>query len=184
MLVVTRLAKVPAGVKVGNQQYGGEQLNEQVWQWERRGKQVFIRVPSYSIKADKGTDMYESVKNSNLSSILASFDIKAYNKDTTGVVIDVTDFYNSDVMAIGATDAYIRKLILTQAALFAIVGFMIAFIFLLGFKNGMYQSGIVIDFSPGILFIILTVTFSISLFGAVFAIRRIKNVEPASVFRG
>ena len=45
MLVVTRLAKVPAGVKVGNQQYGGEQLNEQVWQWERRDKKVFIRVP-------------------------------------------------------------------------------------------------------------------------------------------
>jgi hypothetical protein len=37
MLVVTRLAKVPAGVKVGNQQYGGEELNEQVWKWERRG---------------------------------------------------------------------------------------------------------------------------------------------------
>lgn len=114
MLVVTRLAKVPAGVKVGNQQYGGEQLNEQVWQWERRGKQVFIRVPSYSIKADKGTDMYESVKNSNLSSILASFDIKAYNKDTTGIVIDVTDFYNGDVMAIGATDA-LRKAYKTTA---------------------------------------------------------------------
>ncbi|RYG05489.1 MAG: DUF5117 domain-containing protein, partial [Chitinophagaceae bacterium] len=114
MLVVTRLAKVPAGVKVGNQQYGGEQLNEQVWQWERRGKQVFIRVPSYSIKADKGTDMYESVKNSNLSSILASFDIKAYNKDTTGIVIDVTDFYNGDIMAIGATDA-LRKAYKTTA---------------------------------------------------------------------
>jgi hypothetical protein len=104
MLVVTRLAKVPAGVKVGNQQYGGEELNEQVWQWERRGKQVFIRVPSYAVRADKNSDMYESVKNSNLSSILASFDIKAYNKDTTGVVIDVTDFYNGDIMAIGATD--------------------------------------------------------------------------------
>lgn len=108
MLVVTRLAKVPSGVKVGNQQYGGEQLNEQVWQWERRGKQIFIRVPSYAVTADKNSDMYESVKNSNLSSILASFEIKAYNKDTTGVVIDVTDFYNGDIMAIGATDA-LRK---------------------------------------------------------------------------
>lgn len=108
MLVVTRLAKVPAGVKVGNQQYGGEQLNEQVWQWERRGKQIFIRVPSYSIRAEQNTDMYQSVKNSNLSTILASFDIKAYNKDTTGVVIDVTDFYNGDIMAIGASDA-LRK---------------------------------------------------------------------------
>lgn len=104
MLVVSRLNKVPSGVKVGNQQYGGEQLNEQVWQWERRGKQVFVRVPSYSVRADSTSDMYQSVKNSNLSTILASFDIKAYNKDTTGVVIDVTDFYNGDIMAIGATD--------------------------------------------------------------------------------
>jgi hypothetical protein len=104
MLIVSRLNKVPSNVKVGNQQYGGEELNEQVWQWERRGKQVFIRVPSYSVRADSTSDMYQSVKNSNLSTILASFEIKAYNKDTTGVVIDVTDFYNGDVMAIGATD--------------------------------------------------------------------------------
>lgn len=109
MLVVTRLAKVPAGVKVGNQQYGGEELNEQVWKWERRGKQIFIRVPSYATKADPKSDMSESVKNSNLDQILASFDVKAYNKDTTGVVIDVTDFYNGDIMAIGATDQ-IRKM--------------------------------------------------------------------------
>ncbi|RZK93266.1 MAG: DUF5117 domain-containing protein [Pedobacter sp.] len=108
MLVVTRLAKVPSGVKVGNQQYGGEQLNEQVWQWERRGKQIFVRVPSYSVRADENSDMYQSVKNSNLSSILAAFEIKAYNKDTTGVIIDATDFYNGDIMAIGASDA-LRK---------------------------------------------------------------------------
>jgi hypothetical protein len=104
MLVVTRLNKVPSGVSVGNQQYGGEQLNEQVWQWERRGKQVLVRVPSYSVRADSTSDMYQSVKNSNLSTIIASFDIKAYNKDTTGVVIDVTEFYGGDVMAISATD--------------------------------------------------------------------------------
>ena len=108
MLVVSRLLKVPTGISVGNQQYGGEELNEQVWQWERRGKQVFIRVPSYSVRADSTSDMYQSVKNSNLSTILAGFDIKAYNKDTTGVVIDVTDFYNGDLMAISATDA-LRK---------------------------------------------------------------------------
>jgi len=109
MLVVTRLAKAPVGIKVGNQQYGGEALNEQVWKWERRGRQVYIRVPSYATKADPNSDMFESVQNSNLPQILAGFEIKAYNKDTTGVVIDVTDFYNGDVMAIGATDA-LRKM--------------------------------------------------------------------------
>ena len=114
MLIVSRLNKVPSGVSVGNQQYGGEELNEQVWQWERRGKQVFVRVPSYSVRADSTSDMYQSVKNSNLSTIIASFDIKAYNKDTSGVVIDVTDFYNGDIMAIGATDE-LRKAYKTTA---------------------------------------------------------------------
>lgn len=104
MLVVSRLNKVPSGITVGNQQYGGEQLNEQVWQWERRGKQIFIRVPSYAVRADSTSEMYQSVRNSNLSTILASFDIKAYNKDSTGVIIDVTDFYNGDTQAISASD--------------------------------------------------------------------------------
>ncbi|MET4082431.1 hypothetical protein ABIB40_002389 [Pedobacter sp. UYP30] len=108
MLVVTRLSKSPTGINVGNQQYGGEELNEQVWKWERKGRKIYIRVPSFSVRADSTSDMYQSVKNSNLSQILASFDIKAYNKDTTAIVIDVTDFYNGDIMAIGATDA-LRK---------------------------------------------------------------------------
>lgn len=104
MLVVTRLAKTPADIKVSNQQYGGEEANDQVWKWERHDKQIFIRVPSFSIRADSTSDMYRSVKNSNLDAVLASFDIKAYNKDTTGVVIDVTDFYGGDVAAIGISD--------------------------------------------------------------------------------
>jgi hypothetical protein len=104
MLVVTRYIKTPTGLKTFGQQYGGEQLNEQVWKWQRHDKQVFIRVPNFSIRADSTSDMYESVKNSNLDAVLASFDIKAFNKDTTGVLIDVSDFYNGDITAIGLSD--------------------------------------------------------------------------------
>jgi hypothetical protein len=104
MEVITRLLRTPAGLKTFGQQYGGEAQNDQVWKWERHDKQVFIRVPSYSIRADSTSDMYQSVKNSNLSAVLAAFDIKAFNKDTTGVVIDVTDFYNGDIAAIGISD--------------------------------------------------------------------------------
>jgi len=104
MLMITRLARTPADIKVSNQQYGGEELNEQVWKWQRHDKQVFIRVPSFTIRADSTTDMYQSVRNSNLDVLLASFDIKAYNKDTTGVIIDVTDFYNGDISAIGISE--------------------------------------------------------------------------------
>lgn len=104
MLVVTRFVKTPVGLKSFGQQYGGEEVNDQVWKWQRHDKQVFVRVPSYSVRADSTSDMYQSVKNSNLDAVLASFDIKAYNKDTTGVLIDVTDMYNGDVAAISLPD--------------------------------------------------------------------------------
>lgn len=97
MLVVTRYAKTPTV----DGTYGGEELNEQVWKWQKRDKQVFIRIPSYRNVAAKGTDMYESVRNSNLDAVLASFDVKAFNKDSSSVVIDVTDLYSKDVQSLG-----------------------------------------------------------------------------------
>ncbi len=97
MLVVTRYAKTPTV----DGTYGGEELNEQVWKWQLREKQVFIRIPSYDNIAAKGTPMYESVLNSNLDAVLASFDVKAFNKDSNSVVIDVTDLYAKDVQSLG-----------------------------------------------------------------------------------
>jgi hypothetical protein len=97
MLAVTRYVKTPAV----NGTYGGEEINEQVWKWEKRDKQVMLRVPSYTNIAADSSEMYESVRNSNLAPILASFDIKALSKDSNGVVIDVTDFFSKDVSALG-----------------------------------------------------------------------------------
>ena len=97
MLVVTRYAKTPTV----DGTYGGEELNEQVWKWQRRDKQVFIRVPSYRNIAAKETEMFEAVRNSNLDAVLSSFEIKALNKDSNSVVIDVTDLYSKDVQSLG-----------------------------------------------------------------------------------
>ncbi len=110
MLAVTRYAKVPAD----DGTYGGEEVNEQVWKWEKRDKQVLIRVPSYINIASEESDMYESVRNSNLSPILVSFDIKAYSKDSSGVVIDVTDFFAKDVSALGLAQATKTKYKITR----------------------------------------------------------------------
>lgn len=97
MLVVTRYAKTPTV----DGTYGGEELNEQVWKWQKRDKQVFIRIPSYRNIAAKETEMFEAVRNSNLDAVLSSFDIKALNKDSNSVVIDVTDLYSKDVQSLG-----------------------------------------------------------------------------------
>ena len=97
MLVVTRYAKTPTV----DGTYGGEELNEQIWKWQKRDKQVFIRIPSYRNIAGQKTDMFESVKNSNLEAVLSAFDIKAINKDSASVVIDVTELFSKDVQSLG-----------------------------------------------------------------------------------
>ena len=86
--------------------------------------------------------------------------------------------------AMGATNSYITRLILTQAFLFAVTGFLIALALLEGFRLGVSNAGLLISFSFGeyLSLFLLTVFISVgsSLF---FSIRTINNVEPASVFR-
>ena len=108
MTVVTRLKKAPAGIGVDRQQYGGEQENQQVWKWEEHGQQIFIRVIDYSLKADSGSTMLLSVQNSSLNTILYAFEIKKHDLVKHTVTIDVTDFYNGDITALGISDT-LRK---------------------------------------------------------------------------
>ncbi|MEZ4829005.1 MAG: FtsX-like permease family protein [Bacteroidia bacterium] len=85
--------------------------------------------------------------------------------------------------AIGATDGYVRKLILTQSLLFALVGFALAWLLLEGFRKGVANAGLVISFSALELTGLFLITLFISVGGSLFAIRKINGVEPASVFR-
>src|SRR5690606_23513690 len=101
MLSVTRYAKTPP--KDGT--YGGEEVNSQVWIWEKIGKKILIKVPSYPNVAGKDSEMYESVRNSNLAPILASFDIMAYGKDSSSWVIELNDFIPKDIAPIGLPQA-------------------------------------------------------------------------------
>ncbi len=85
--------------------------------------------------------------------------------------------------AIGADNKYISRLILTQAMLFSVVGFFIGMVLLEGFRIGVEKSGLIFSFSPLVILIMFSAIGLISLSGASFALMRIKNVEPASVFR-
>jgi putative ABC transport system permease protein len=85
--------------------------------------------------------------------------------------------------AIGASNKYITKLILTQAILFTLTGFLVGFFFLQGFRFGVAKSGLIFSFSLPILFAMFSTISIISLSGASFALRRIRSVEPAAVFR-
>lgn len=85
--------------------------------------------------------------------------------------------------AIGAGNKYISRLILTQALLFSVVGFLIGLLLLEGFRRGVEKSGLIFSFSPLILMAMFATIGVISLSGASFALSRIRSVEPATVFR-
>jgi putative ABC transport system permease protein len=85
---------------------------------------------------------------------------------------------------IGASNGYIIRLILLQAFLFSLVGFVLGYAFIELFRWGVGKAGTVFTYSPAIIVAFFLITLVISLGGAAFAIRRIVSLEPASVFRG
>jgi|SRR5690554_1089662 len=84
--------------------------------------------------------------------------------------------------AIGANKKYVNRLLISQAFLYALIGFGIAFLLLLGFAQGVKNSGLEIDFSLGFISFLLGITLFISIGGSLFAVRKISKLEPASVF--
>jgi putative ABC transport system permease protein len=84
--------------------------------------------------------------------------------------------------AIGANNKFVNRLLITQAFLYALIGFSIAFILLLGFAQGVKNSGLAINFSIGFTSFLLGITLLISIGGSLFAVRKISKLEPASVF--
>ncbi len=94
ILAITRFVKSPAG----SRSYGGEKVNEQTIRWEKGpSDNIFLRVMTIiSVAPDSSQPIAQAVRNSNVDPIAASFEIKAYGKDSTSVVIDVTDFFRLD----------------------------------------------------------------------------------------
>ncbi len=95
-LLVSRIAKTADNIG-----YGGEKSNTQVVRWERTNGNIYLRVVSYENMASEDDPIFRAVQNSNLEPILKTFEVAAYNADTTGVIIDATDLYLDDVAALG-----------------------------------------------------------------------------------
>jgi putative ABC transport system permease protein len=86
--------------------------------------------------------------------------------------------------AIGATDRQVRRLVLTQSLLISALGFVLAMVFVEGFRNGIAKAGTLFDYPLWLRFGFLLITLFLALVGSLFALRRITKLEPAAVFRG
>jgi hypothetical protein len=107
MLLVSRIAKLPANLG-GGFFNSGTKTGERLVAWERFDDKILIKERSYNSVADEALPISISVKSNNYEPILFSFDIAAYSKDSTAVVVDVTKFYNTDVKAISGLSGRLR----------------------------------------------------------------------------
>ncbi len=87
------------------------------------------------------------------------------------------------IKAIGASNGFIRKLILLQAFIISLIGFGISSVLLEGFRSGIANAGTLFSYTLEMRIAFFITTLVIALGGSLFAIRRITSVEPASVFR-
>ncbi|MHB1147733.1 MAG: zinc-dependent metalloprotease [Lutibacter sp.] len=104
MLMVTRIAKNTSN----EQSFGGEETDTQILRWQKKDKQILLRVVSHNIVANEELPVHEAVVNSNFEPVLFAFPIKAFNNDKTSTVIDVTELFTTDVKPLGLPE-YVRK---------------------------------------------------------------------------
>ena len=108
MLLVSRISKLPSGLGGGYVNAGSES-NEQLITWERFQDKILLKVKSYEARANDTLPINLSVKANNYEPTLFAFNIAAFNKDSTSVVIDVTKFYGTDIKAISGISASMRE---------------------------------------------------------------------------
>ncbi|MEI8074912.1 MAG: zinc-dependent metalloprotease [Bacteroidota bacterium] len=110
---ITRFAKVPGGASV----YGGGEVNKQTLKFEKGpSNNVFLRVVTLISMADSSNNISKAVSNSYLDPIGAAFDVKAYGKDSTSTVIEVTDFFKGDNQVVGLDQSDKRQFSLAAIA--------------------------------------------------------------------
>ena len=110
ILAVSRYTKVPTN-SGGRGVYGGELANQQSLAFEKGpSNNIFLRVITLVNAADPKDDIFKAVSNSNLNAITSSFPIAAFSKDSTGVVIEVTDFFKGDNQVVSLNSGTKRNL--------------------------------------------------------------------------
>jgi putative ABC transport system permease protein len=86
------------------------------------------------------------------------------------------------IKAIGGTNGVVRKIILYQSTIYAIVGFSLAIFMVQGFINGTKKT-LNAQLPIELIAFMVVVTLFISVISSLFAMRKITKLEPAEVFR-
>ncbi len=92
--MVSRISKAAEGLRNGFSGYAGDQINSAMLRFEKiPGDKIVLR--SLQFRERSEVVMPENVKNSNVSAIVSTFEIKAQSPDKKDNLIDVTSFLMS-----------------------------------------------------------------------------------------
>ena len=108
MLLVSRFSKLPSNLG-GGYVNAGSKTNTRLINWERFKNKILIKEKSSSAVASDSLPINVSVKANNYEPTLYAFDIAAFSKDSTSVVINVSGFYGSDVKSISGMSSRLRS---------------------------------------------------------------------------
>jgi hypothetical protein len=106
ILAISRIAKTQENL-LGPLRGRGSKSSTRVLRWERRDDQLLLRVASYEKTADPDDPVYQAVRNGSFEPILKSFEIKAPNRDSTGVLIGAASLF-TETKAFGLPK-YVRQ---------------------------------------------------------------------------
>lgn len=113
IMAITRFVKVPGGTGV----YGGEIANQLTIKFEKGpSSNIFLRTVTLISVADSTQEIYKAVSNSHLNAIANAFEIKAFGKDSTSTIIEVTDFFKGDNQVVSISPNSKRRLNLSMLA--------------------------------------------------------------------
>ncbi len=113
IMAITRFVKVPGGTGV----YGGEIANQLTLKFEKGpSNNIFLRTVTLISVADSTQEIYKAVSNSHLNAIANAFEIKAFGKDSTSTIIEVTDFFKGDNQVVSISPSSKRRLNLSMLA--------------------------------------------------------------------
>jgi len=107
ILLVSRISGSTPNLSFGGA--GMKARSQQVIRWQRKDKNLLLRHVSFTNVADMDQPIYRSVRNNNFEPVVQSFKIETISEDSSATVIEVSDFFTSDIPLISALSDSQRK---------------------------------------------------------------------------
>ncbi len=165
------------------------------WDSQYTDKQVVAAINKEipNVKAWTGEDFTDSSLMFFITSsgIVASFGLLVIFAIITGFAIVGLTMFSAvkdrikdygTIKAIGGTNGIIRRIILWQATIFSIIGFLVAYVLLTLFVKAT-EGSLDIQITPILLIFLVGVTLFIAILSSLFAMRKITKLEPVEIFR-